>query len=223
MLKIVRWFVWSALILSIGPAGCGKDSTISGPDDGEPGQPVHYFDLYVGFDAHYRLFNNAGDSIGTTRLSIIDQFVAADFSGYIAVDSIPRWLDTLNYLDTFWLVSSGDTIFQLDAGYSYRQRQPLVRNRTESDWSWPLYIVGSPGTDNRYTVFFHQRPETETAILTTGEIYTNAGRTDLLAVYELSGDTVILGTEYFAPNVGRILSSFRPFVQSQIYYRELIR
>lgn len=220
---IARWVVLALLIVCVAPGGCGTESTVSGPDDGEPGQAVHYVDLSVGFDTHYRLYDHAGDSIGTTRLKIIDRFYAADFSGFVAVDSIPRWLDTLNYLDTFWLVSSGDTIFQLDDGYSYQQRQPVVRNHTETDLSWSLYAVGSPGTTGRYNVVFHQRPETETVVLPVGGIYTNCGRTDLLAIYELSADTVILGTEYFAPNVGRILSSFRPFVQSQIYYRELIR
>jgi|GEM_PF-2835457 len=220
---VVRWFVRLVVVLSVALAGCGTESTGPGPEDGEPGEAVTYFDLQIGSEARYRIFDSQGDSVGTSRLTIIDQFVASGFSGYVALDSIPRWMDTLNYMDTFWIVADADTVFQLNVGDAYSQRQPIVRNRTETDWSWSLYVVGSPSSSGRYTVVFHQRPETETVILTRGGILMNCGRTDLLAIYELSRDTVLLGSEYFAPNIGRVLSSFRPFVQSSVFYRELIR
>ncbi len=189
----------------------------------EPGEAVQYFPLNVGFDAQYKLSNAIGEEIGTTRFAIVDEFTDGELSGFVAVDSIPQWLSPTNWLDTLWIITSGDTVFYLEPGQLYQQRQPLVRNRTFTYWAWPLYSVGSPGTSGRYTVFFHQRAETETVVLTTGDIFTDCGRTDRLAVYELSGDTVVLGSEYFAPDIGRVLSSFRPFVESAIYYRELIR
>jgi hypothetical protein len=204
-------------------AGCGTESTGPGPGNGEDGHAVEYFNPYIGFENFYRIFGHNGDSLGISRFAIIDQFVAADFSGYVAVDSIPRWMDTLNWMDTFWIAPGADTVFQLARGAAYQERRPIVRNHTQTDLVWHLYSVGSPGTSGRYSVYFHQRPETETVVLTTGDIFTDCGRTDLLAVYEQSGDTALLGSEYFAPNIGKVLSSTRPFVESEIYYRELIR
>lgn len=223
MPTIVRGLTVFLFGLTMALSGCGTESTGTGPGNGEPGRAVNYFDLEVGFEAYFRIYDHNLLPVGTTRFAIIDQFFTADFSGYVAVDSIPRWMDTLNWVDTFWIVPSADTVYQLKQRYAYQQRQPVVRNHTQTDWSRPLYTVGSFGSSQRYTVMFHQRPEAETVILTSGDAFIDCGRTDLLAIYEQSGDTVLLGTEYFAPDVGRILSSFRPFVESAIYYRELIR
>jgi len=197
--------------------GCGKESTRPGNGDDQLGRPVTYFPLYVGYEARYHLLTAVGGSLGTTRFTVIAVRDTADFSGYIAVDSTPAGMDT------FWVIPRADTVFQLAAGYAFSQRQPIVRNHDRTEISWPLYSVGALESPNRYTVIFHQLPETETVVLTRGGIFFDCGRTDLIAVYAQSGDTTLLGSEYFAPDIGRVFSSFRPFVESKQFVRELMQ
>jgi len=207
--------VMATLFLSL--AGCGKEKVTRPKDDGDSGQAASYFPLYVGYQARYRVLHSAYDSIGTTRFAVVNTFTTPQFSGFVAVDS------SFEGIDTLWLTTNVDTVFSLAPRLSYAQRQPIVRNHDNSDFSWPLYTVGTPGSVDRYTVIFHQRPQTETVYSPRGNVYARCGRSDLLAVYEQSGDTVVLGTEYFAPDIGRVLSTFRPFVQSTQYTRDLIR
>lgn len=196
--------------------GCSDDSKSTGPNP-DTGGPVDYFSLSVGDHALFCVFTAAGESLGVASYRVINTFAAESFSGYVTVDS------TLESVDTLWTFESADTVFQMWPGSAYNQRQPVVRNFSKTEFSWPLYVVGEAGSPNRYTVVFYQRPETETIVTTRGQIFTNCARTDLVAEYEQSGQTVSLGSAYYAPNVGLILTSFRPFVQSEVLFREIMQ
>jgi hypothetical protein len=223
LITILRFACLVLSGLSIALTGCGTESTAPVDGNGETGQPVNYLSPEVGYEQYYRLFDHNLLPAGTSRFAIIDQFVTADRSGYIAVDSMPRWIDTLNWVDTFRIIAVADTVFELVREDESEERWPLVRNHTQTDFSRHLYSVGDLGSSARYHVFFRQLPETETVVLTSGDIFVDCGRIDRLAVYELTGDTVHLGSEYFAPNIGRVLSTTRLYVESAVYYRELIR
>ena len=198
--------------------GCREDKGILPYEgDEQPGQPVTYFPLSVDYEARYRVLNEVGDSVGTTRFAVISTFDAQGFSGYIAIDSTSQWIATL------WIFTHGDTVFSLTPGWPFHERQPIVRNHDQTDLSRHLLSVGDPGSPYRYSIFFHQLPETETIELSWGEIYPDCGRTQRIAVYEHSGDTVSLGFEYFAPDVGRVRSTFREHVESEESVRELMR
>ncbi len=198
--------------------GCGKEETSVGPDPSDLGGPVDYFIPSVGFEARFRVYSAVGESIGTSHLKIISTFNATDYSGYVAIDSV------FEDIDTFWIITSADTVFRITPGYSYANRRPIVCNHTKTDLYWPLYTVGEVGSADRYTVFFHQLPESETVVATHGAAYLYCGRTDWLAIYDQSGDTVKLGSEFFGPTVNHawILSYTRPFVHYETYYRELM-
>lgn len=207
------------IMLSCFYIGCGNDSTGPGPDDGNGSLAADYFVPATGYNAYFKLTDSVGDSIGVTRFHIPGTFLdTTGLAGFLAVDS------TFQGVDTFWLVTTADTVFRLERGDRYAQRRPVVRNHTQTDFSWPLYSVGTFGMPDYYTVFFHQLPDAEMVQLTTGRAYFSCGRTDLLAVYQQSGDTISLGSEYFGPTIGRgwVLNFTRPFVESEIFYRELI-
>ncbi len=197
--------------------GCGTEDTGLGPDPDGPGSPVDYFVPAVGFADRFTVLASSGESLGVASLRIVDTFSAEDFSGFVAIDSF------FTIVDTFWLVTAGDTVFQLEEHASYAQRQPVVRNRTESELTWSLYSVGDFGSAERYTVILIQQPKAE-MVVNRFHVYTACGRTDLVAVYDQSGDTVLLGSEYFSPTIthGRVLSYTKPFVESERFYRELI-
>jgi len=196
--------------------GCSDDSKSTGPDP-DTGSPVNYFSLSVGDQALFCVYTTAGESLGIASYRVINTFAIDSYSGYVTVDS------TLESVDTLWMFESADTVFQMWPGSAYSQRQPVVRNFSKTELSWALYVVGEAGSPNRYTVVFYQRPEPETIVTTRGHIYTNCARTDLVAEFEQSGQTVSLGSAYYAPNVGLILTSFRPFVQSEVLFREIIQ
>ncbi|MFC1475836.1 hypothetical protein ACFLQW_02400 [Candidatus Zixiibacteriota bacterium] len=223
MTTVNRGFALLLAGLAIALSGCGSDSTSAGPGNGETGRAVDYFNLEVGFEAYYRLYDHNMLPAGTSRFAIIDQFVTADLSGYVAVDSVPRYIEYPYWVDTFWIVSTADTVFSLVRGRDYQDCQPIVRNRTQTDYSRHLYSKGNFGSSSRYNIFFHQVPEADTVILSSIDIFTNCGRTDRLAVFELTGDTVSLGSEYFAPNIGKVLTSTRLDLDWPVYYKELIR
>ncbi len=220
----IRSLVPLVLLALLLAAGCGTEETISGSDNGDAGEPITYFPLSLTYSQLFRTFDIHGDSLGISRYAVSGSFVGPNFTAFEAIDSVPQELfpDTISSVTELWLIESGDTIFQLTPGFSYANRRPLVINHSNTSASWAWYTVGNLGSEDRYSVVWHQRPETYTIGFTTGQIYESLARVDLLAIYELSGDTVALGTRYFKPDVGLIWNSFRPFVNSETFFREAI-